>query len=179
MTGAEPLYLRDPAAYERKLQEGNRKQAKKIVVADGVFRDEAGRVLLVDPNYKPFWDLPGGMSEANEAPDATLRRELAEELGLHLPPEPPPLLVVDWVPRDENWDDKLMFVFDGGVLTDAQIETLRVVDDELDDFGFFTTNQARQRLRPDIWRRLETALRALDNGRTTYTRTPGTQADRG
>ena len=40
------------------------------------------RVLLVNPNYKPDWDLPGGMAEANEPPIDAARRELREELGL-------------------------------------------------------------------------------------------------
>ena len=70
----------DPArlAY---LAEGNARQARKRVAADVLIRDRAGRVLLVDPTYKPDWDLPGGMAEANEAPGAAAARELREELG--------------------------------------------------------------------------------------------------
>ena len=30
------------------------------MAACALFRDEDGRVLLVDPTYKPTWDLPGG-----------------------------------------------------------------------------------------------------------------------
>ena len=30
------------------------------MAAGALFRDEDGRVLLVDPTYKPTWDLPGG-----------------------------------------------------------------------------------------------------------------------
>jgi hypothetical protein len=37
----------------RHLAEGNAKQARKRVAADVIIRDEAGRLLLVDPNYKP------------------------------------------------------------------------------------------------------------------------------
>jgi 8-oxo-dGTP pyrophosphatase MutT (NUDIX family) len=55
------------------------------VGADLLLRDARGRVLLVDPSYKPGWDLPGGMSEANEAPVEIARRELKEELGLDTP----------------------------------------------------------------------------------------------
>ncbi len=50
------------------LAEGNARQARKRVCADAVIRDPHGRVLLVDPGYKPGWDLPGGMAEANEPP---------------------------------------------------------------------------------------------------------------
>ncbi|TMK43506.1 MAG: NUDIX hydrolase, partial [Actinobacteria bacterium] len=64
MTSEAPLYERDPGAWEAYLAEGNAKQARKRVGADVILRDRAGRLLLVDPRYKPDWDLPGGMAEA-------------------------------------------------------------------------------------------------------------------
>ncbi len=57
---------------------------RKLVSADALITDIAGWILLVDPSYKDFWDIPGGVAEANEAPDETVRRELREELGLIL-----------------------------------------------------------------------------------------------
>jgi hypothetical protein len=33
--------------------------ARKRMAAGASFRDDDGRVLLVDPTYKPVWDLPG------------------------------------------------------------------------------------------------------------------------
>jgi ADP-ribose pyrophosphatase YjhB (NUDIX family) len=76
------LYERDPAAWNAYLAKGNAKQARKRVSADAIVRDSSGRILLVDPTYKPDWDLPGGMAEANEPPADAVRRELREELGL-------------------------------------------------------------------------------------------------
>ena len=60
--------------------------ARKRITATAFFRDEEGRVLLVNPVYKPAWDLPGGAAEADESPHAACRREVAEELGLDRPP---------------------------------------------------------------------------------------------
>jgi 8-oxo-dGTP diphosphatase len=49
-----------------------------------VIFDGEGRVLLVRHTYGRLnWELPGGMSEAEEAPDEAARRELSEETGLH------------------------------------------------------------------------------------------------
>jgi 8-oxo-dGTP pyrophosphatase MutT (NUDIX family) len=58
-----------------------RLEGVKCLITDGE------RVLLVRHTYGPrAWDLPGGMSRRGETPDATARREMAEELGL--PPLP-------------------------------------------------------------------------------------------
>ncbi|MGH7323870.1 MAG: NUDIX hydrolase [Candidatus Rokuibacteriota bacterium] len=47
--------------------------------------ERGGRVLLTRrarPPYAGTWDLPGGFLEADESPEAGLRRELREELGV-------------------------------------------------------------------------------------------------
>ena len=49
-----------------------------------VIRDEHGRVLAVEPNYKDGWTLPGGTVEAGEDPRTGCFREVVEEVGLHL-----------------------------------------------------------------------------------------------
>jgi 8-oxo-dGTP diphosphatase len=146
----------DPAAWRNHLAEGNTTQARKRVSADVLFRDHTGRILLVDPTYKPDWDLPGGMAEANEPPRAAAIREVREELGFR--PVLGRLLVVDWVSPHDPWDDLLAFIFDGGVLTDQQIAAIRPTDDELQAFEFCTEAQAEQRLRPYVWRRVRRAL---------------------
>jgi 8-oxo-dGTP diphosphatase len=162
----QPLYERDPRAWEAHLAEGNATQPRKRVSADVVVRDSVGRVLLVDPKYKPDWDTPGGMSEANEPPQNAARRELTEELGLDI--HPGALLCVDWVSPHGPWDDLLVFIFDGGVLADDQIAGLRLADDELRAFEFCDLDLAQHRLRPYVWRRLYAALNALASRTTAY-----------
>ena len=63
------------------------------MAAGVLFRSADGRVLLVEPSYKPNWEIPGGAVEADESPWDGAARELAEELGLRLPVGR--LLVVD------------------------------------------------------------------------------------
>ncbi len=41
-------------------------------------------LLLVRQSYRRGWSLPGGGVHAGEAPEAAARRELREELGLHV-----------------------------------------------------------------------------------------------
>lgn len=79
---ADRLYERDPETWCAHLVEGNAEQPRKRVAADVLMRDEDGLILLVNPNYQPNWDLPGGMAEANEAPDEAASRELREELSI-------------------------------------------------------------------------------------------------
>lgn len=164
-----PLYERDSAAWYTHLAEGNARQARKRVGADVLIRNRRGEVLLVDPSYKPDWDLPGGMAEPNEPPHRAAERELREELGLDL--SLGTMLVVDWVAPHGPWDDSLMFIFDGGVLDDRQIASLRVVDPEIRAFRFCSPVQAATMLRPYVWSRLEQAITAVNQGRSHYLHT--------
>jgi 8-oxo-dGTP diphosphatase len=161
-----PLYERDPAAYEAHLAEGNRTQPRKRVGADVLFRDDVGRILLVDPRYKPDWDLPGGMAEANEPPLETAKREVREELGIE--PSIGRLLVVDWVAPHGPWDDILIFLFDGGVLNEQHIAAMSIDDAELVALRFCEPDEAANLLRPYVWRRTEHAIQAVAPTRMRY-----------
>ena len=166
MTDARPLYLRDPQAYHAMLEEGNRTQARKRVSVDLLIRDEMGRVLLVQPSYKPGWDMPGGMVEANEPLREAGAREVREELGLQV--QPGPMLCVAWAAPHGPWDDLLAFVFDGGILAAGQAQQIRLEEDgELDQFEFCPLPAAVSRLDTRTARRLEAAAAAL-TGLVTY-----------
>jgi len=166
MTGDKPIYERDPEQWREYLAEGNRTQPRKRVAADVIIRDSNGNVLLVDPKYKPDWDLPGGMVEANEPPADAARREIHEELGLAITVGS--LLVVDWVPPHDPWDDSLVFVFDGGIIESRDQENIRLRDNEIARFALLPPDRSAGLLRRYIWRRLEAALESLSSGRTMY-----------
>jgi 8-oxo-dGTP pyrophosphatase MutT (NUDIX family) len=59
---------------------------RKRMAAGVLIRDRAGRVLLVEPVYKDYWELPGGCVEADESPYAAAERELKEELNISVVP---------------------------------------------------------------------------------------------
>ncbi|MFF4019349.1 NUDIX domain-containing protein [Streptomyces sp. NPDC001843] len=158
----------DPEAWNAYLAEGNAKQARKRVSADVVLRDAAGQILLVNPTYKPDWDLPGGMAEENEPPEETVRRELGEELGLEV--VPCGLLVVDWVAPHGPWDDQIAFVFDGGTINEERLDPQ---DGELSEACFVPPDTALTLVGERMRRRLRAALRAIDQDRPQYLRDGG------
>lgn len=136
-----------------------------LSAAGAVMLDEAGRVLLVEPNYKDHWEIPGGVIEVGETPSQGCAREITEELGLTR--EPGRLLVVDWAPHRE-WGDRVLFVFDGGTLTRSDIAAIRLQPEELDSYEFLRPPDALDRLIPRLRRRVDAALRAREEGRTLY-----------
>ncbi|MDN2495975.1 NUDIX hydrolase [Nocardia nova] len=163
-----PLYERDPDAYAAHIAEGNATLPRKLVSADVLLLDQRGQILLVEPNYKPGWDLPGGNVKANEPPDVGAQRELREELGLDLPTSHLPLLCVDWVSPHSKWDDWLKFIFGGIELTETQLSSLHISDNELTAFEFCPPAQAQQRVSPALWKRVDAALHARQTGQVAY-----------
>ncbi|WP_017537710.1 NUDIX domain-containing protein [Nocardiopsis halophila] len=126
-----------------------------------------GRVLLVDPVYRPGWGLPGGVVEEGESPLAACIRECAEELGLH--PRLDTLVAVDWIPphTTPNRRPALIHVF-GGLLPPRALDRLRLPPDELAAAELLTPEQAADRLPADLARRTARALQAQDAGTTVY-----------
>jgi ADP-ribose pyrophosphatase YjhB (NUDIX family) len=136
--------------------------ARKRVAAAALIRDETGRFLLLEPTYKTTWVLPGGVVEADEDPVAACAREVREELGVELVPGP--LLVVDWVPRHGVWGDSLQFIFDGGLMSEAQAADLRLQESEIRSVEFVTLERAAALTPPSLARRLGSALTAAEQG---------------
>jgi len=136
--------------------------ARKRMAAGALFRDRAGGVLLVDPVYRDTWDLPGGAVEAEESPHAACRREVAEELGLDRPAGR--VLAVDWVPSRPERPEGLIVVYDGGVLSPADIGAITVQDGELAGFAFVCPAAVGQRVTPLVGRRIAACLEALASG---------------
>ena len=62
------------------------KESRFTVTAGAVVIDEAGRVLLLQHFFRPGsgWGIPGGFLQPGESPDAAIRRELREEIGLEI-----------------------------------------------------------------------------------------------
>lgn len=136
--------------------------ARKRMAATAFFRDDEGRVLLVNPVYKETWDLPGGAVEAEESPHAACRREVAEELGLDRPPGP--VLAVDWVPSRPERPEGLIVVYDGGVLSPGEVKEIVLADGELAEFAFVPRDEVAGLVTPLLARRVASCLDAVAAG---------------
>jgi 8-oxo-dGTP pyrophosphatase MutT (NUDIX family) len=153
----------EAASYSRPVTEPSGTFATSRVAAGALFLDPTGRVLLVRPIYKDSWEIPGGCVESGESPAAACRRELAEELGLHR--EPRRLIAVDWAPNDRD-GDKLLFLFDCGVLGDDE-HRIRLGADELDRWEWVSLDHLDDYLIPRLARRVRSAA-TLDGTTGVY-----------
>jgi 8-oxo-dGTP diphosphatase len=121
-----------------------------------VILDEEDRVLLVQPSYYPGrWLMPGGGAELTDSPRQACQRELSEELGIDVTVGA--LLAVDWIPAPSQGFAELVYVFDGGRLTQQQIESIHISQRELTEYQFMTLPDAVARLTPADERRLMAA----------------------
>jgi 8-oxo-dGTP diphosphatase len=104
-----------------------------VLGAGALITDPGGRVLVVKPNYRDYWTLPGGVCEHGEPPHVACAREVAEEIGLDVPVGA--LLALDWAqPHGAAARPIIHFVFDGGILQDGAAIVLQ--QEELDEFRF-------------------------------------------
>lgn len=136
-----------------------------VIAAGAVITDPVGRVLLVKPNYRDRWSLPGGICEFGEPPHVGCRREVAEEVGIDR--EAGRLLVVDWFqPYGERARPMMHLLFDGGEVDSGQPIVLQ--ESELDDYRFTAADELAEYLPPRGLTRLECALAALASGLPVY-----------
>ncbi|MFB6844921.1 NUDIX domain-containing protein [Streptomyces sp. NPDC056373] len=152
------------------------KMAHPRMAAGVLFFDAAGRVLMVEPTYKDYWEIPGGYVETGESPLHAAVREVEEELGFA-----PPLgrlLAVDWAPNKAE-GDKVLYVFDGGQLGKDDLARLSLQREELKSIAFFTPEQISEHTIPRLARRVIAATQAREAAAPVYLehgQAPGTEA---
>lgn len=135
---------------------------RKRMSAGVLFYDEAGRILLIEPSYKPHWDIPGGTVDAEEAPWTTAKREVHEELGWTKPLGR--VLLIDYAPTNERMSEGLAFVLDGGLINQAKVDALVITDPEILSTGLYDLDQAASMVNPTVAKRLTAAMSAMRAG---------------
>ncbi|MEV7796196.1 NUDIX hydrolase [Streptomyces sp. NPDC087512] len=145
--------------------------------AAALFRDAGNNVLLVEPNYRDGWTLPGGTIESDdgETPRQGARRETLEEIGLDVPLGR--LLAVDWVPGAGR-PPLVAYVYDGGVLDEDALKAIRLQEEELLSWRLVPREDLAGHLIGALHGRVLAALDALADDSGTAELENGVRVDR-
>lgn len=134
---------------------------RSYTAAGTLLTDEAGRILVLKPNYRPGWQFAGGVVDNGEDARECAERELLEETGLRI--EPGRLLVVSWThPSAELNHPAVNFIFDGGTVPVGTPITLQ--EAELEEYRWVEPAEAMELLGPARELRLRAALEARADG---------------
>ncbi|MFJ9432538.1 NUDIX domain-containing protein [Streptomyces sp. NPDC101490] len=112
------------------------------------------------------WQWPGGNMDPGEDPLQTARREAREELGFDLPASPRLLAVFYSHPRGGWPTPKVGFCFDGGLLTPAQQDAIRLDPEEHSHWEAHPMNEWKNRVSPFVYARLAATEEAARTGTT-------------
>ncbi len=137
--------------------------------AGALIFDQARLLLILKPNYKKGWTIPGGQVEPDgESPWEACRRETLEECGLEVVEGR--LVCVDFLHPKPNRPGGMRFLFDCGAFTDRQLSSLRLDGTEIDEHRFLALPEATELLSGPVRRRVAAAAGAdaciyLEDGR--------------
>ncbi|MFF5538703.1 NUDIX domain-containing protein [Streptomyces cinerochromogenes] len=121
--------------------------------AAALFCNEDSEVLIVNPTYKDYWNLPGGGVDIDrgETPYDAVVREVREELGIT-----PPigrLLAHAWI-TGAGKEAKVLYIFDGGILSREDQEAITLQTSELSEYRFCHPEEEPGLIPPhltDVW----------------------------
>jgi 8-oxo-dGTP pyrophosphatase MutT (NUDIX family) len=119
--------------------------------------DESARLLILKPNYKKGWTIPGGQIDPDgESPWEACRRETLEECNLQV--ERGRLVCVDFLRPKANRPGGMRFLFDCGTFSDEQLSAIKLEDTEIDEHRFVTPAEAAVLLSGPLRRRVSASV---------------------
>jgi len=128
--------------------------------------NEKNEILFVKANYKDYWSIPGGVVEGNESPRSGCLREVKEEVGLDL--QSLKLLCIDYISDIDINGENLQFVFFAGRISQNEINSIKLGEDEVLDWRFMTVEKAWPLLNKKYQLRFPKCLEALKNNTAIY-----------
>jgi len=128
-----------------------------------LFFDTQWNILLLEPSYKDDWEIPGGIIEDNESPKEACEREVYEELWLET--NVWNLLCLEYQ-REE--DDSYMFIFDGWIISDTEIEEIVLQVSEILSYHFLSLEEIKNKVLDKMFIRIQKAVDARENRETIY-----------
>lgn len=115
-----------------------------------------GEILCIKQNYGPRnWTTPGGKSDANESPDATVLREVQEEVGLRV--KVLALSSVYW----KQYANDVVFSFVCDAMPQGQIKHDPA---EVSEYGYFPADALPVPMARNTRLRIEDAVRLKNGG---------------
>lgn len=123
-------------------------------------------LLIVKPNYKDAWLVPGGATNHDESPLHCAIRETREEIGLNIPGLQ--LVGVYYGPKKGVFTDSLKFIFSGGILTENQITQIKLQTEELEKYIFVSLDKAVPLLSSSLRKSVPACIEALKNKTVAY-----------
>ena len=141
---------------------------KKQVGTAVLFFNSIGELLILKPNYKEGWLVPGGTTDKGESPLQCALRETKEEIGLDIPNMQ--LVGIYHSPKTRKGVefDSLKFVFNGGVLTDNQISQIEMQTEEFDEYTFKNPAEAISILSLSLQKSVPKCLKAIKENTFAY-----------
>lgn len=138
---------------------------KKRMGSGALFFNSKSELLIVNPIYKPNWTIPGGIVDQDESPLKACKREVKEELGLDL--EIKQMLCIDYIPKEDDKEESLQFIFYGGILNEEQISKIKLPEGELSEFKFVNLAKVGE-YKKSLAKKLPICLRAIREKKTYY-----------
>ncbi len=139
--------------------------------AGALIFDQTGRLLVLKPNYKKGWTVPGGQIDAGgESPWAACRRETLEECGLAV--QRGRLACVDFLAPKPDRPGGVRFLFDCGALASHRLASIRLQPEEIDAYQFAEVPDALALLSGPLRRRVSASIASrrcvyLEEGKRT------------
>lgn len=139
---------------------------KKQVGTAVILFNKKGELLILKPDYKDKWLIPGGSADENESPLHCAIRETEEEIGLSI--KDLQLVGVYYGHKKGVFTDSLKFIFSGGVLTDKQITKIKLQTEEFEECRFLSPEKVIPLLSNSLKKSMPLCLEAVKNKTTVY-----------
>ncbi len=139
---------------------------KKQVGTAVLLFNTKGELLILKPDYKDGWLVPGGATDDNESPLHSAIRETREEIGLDIPELQ--LVGIYYGVKKGVFTDSLKFIFSGGTLTDNQIAKIKLQTEELEEYKFISPDEAIPLLSSSLQKSIPKCLEAIKSKTVVY-----------
>ena len=139
---------------------------KKHIGAGVLIFNKIHQLLIVKPNYKEGWSIPGGGVDTDESPMVAAVRETKEEIGLDL--ENITLVCIEYTLKKGIKPETLQFIFYGGELDVNEISKISLDKNEHSEFKFVDISEAINLLNERQQYIIPFCIEAIKNKNTAY-----------